>query len=687
MKKIDLRLTGIVISLIIVLFLSYDFKNKLDSLNNNYHNLFDMVYNFNISFKEHLSIVKKSVINLQFNNDSFVKHEAGLKKFQNNFMELDKKIKKDYPLLFKEFDTYIKESEDLKINTFEFVKINSQIKNSLMILDRNLQTNLNKYDKEYLKKLILIINEFKRLKNDIDGNSQISASLTNYFKNYKDDSPIYQFNNIHINLLSKSIGKFKYLFKNIENSIVLNRIEKMQHALQKDTLILKNNISKQFYMIVTISFLFCIVIIFLVINLKKDALKILTLKKRNEKALRTDKLTGLNNKIAFNYDIKKLEHKSLILLDITDFNSINAIAGYKGGDNILKQFSNFLLNFFKNYENYHIYRVGVDQFLLVLGGKNKTEITHILNDLINKIESTIFKYKNLDLQLYIQAGIALNSKSLRNAEIAIKNTKNSFEKISFFNDSMNEDKQSIKSNIEMLKKLETAMLNDKVKPFFQPIVDLKNKETIKYEALVRLIDEDNKPISPYFFLELSKKPKRYSKITQLVIKKSFEFVKETNSSVSINLSYQDINDPATLDFIVQKLQKNTELAKYITFELLESDDIDNYDNLLKFSEMIKEFGCLLAIDDFGSGYSNFTHLFNIEPDIAKIDASLIKDIDNNKRSYDIVKALVQLCKESNIQTIAEFVENEKIDSIITQMGIDFGQGYFYSPPKDLLKSS
>ena len=102
---------------------------------------------------------------------------------------------------------------------------------------------------------------------------------------------------------------------------------------------------------------------------------------------------------------------------------------------------------------------------------------------------------------------------------------------------------------------------------------------------------------------------------------------------------------------------------------------------------IKSNGCKLAIDDFGSGYSNFNHLFNMKPDILKLDGTLIKDINTNKNSKNILKAMVMLAKESGIQTVAEFVDNQEVDELITNIGLDFGQGYYYSPPQDLLKKS
>jgi EAL domain-containing protein (putative c-di-GMP-specific phosphodiesterase class I) len=91
-------------------------------------------------------------------------------------------------------------------------------------------------------------------------------------------------------------------------------------------------------------------------------------------------------------------------------------------------------------------------------------------------------------------------------------------------------------------------------------------------------------------------------------------------------------------------------------------------------------GVLIAIDDFGSGFSNFTHVFKLEPDILKIDGSLIKNIDNDKKSYEFVKSIVQLAKALQIETLAEFVSSEEIFKITYDLGIDYFQGYYFSAP-------
>ena len=100
-------------------------------------------------------------------------------------------------------------------------------------------------------------------------------------------------------------------------------------------------------------------------------------------------------------------------------------------------------------------------------------------------------------------------------------------------------------------------------------------------------------------------------------------------------------------------------------------------------KQLKQYGCQLAIDDFGSGFANFEYLLRFNPDVIKIDGSLIKNIQQDKDARLIVKTVVNFAKEAGIKTVAEFVDSQAADTIVTELGVDFGQGYFYSQPQDL----
>jgi EAL domain-containing protein (putative c-di-GMP-specific phosphodiesterase class I) len=232
--------------------------------------------------------------------------------------------------------------------------------------------------------------------------------------------------------------------------------------------------------------------------------------------------------------------------------------------------------------------------------------------------------------------------------------------------------------------IKSAIEDSRIVSYFQPIVDNKTKEIVKYESLVRLIDSDNKVISPYFFLETSKKSDYYPKITNIVMEHSFSILKNCNVDISINLSAIDIEQKTTRESILKLLEKNKEYTSRVVFELLEDESVKEFDVIKKFITTVKSYGVKIAIDDFGAGYSNYERLLDYQPDILKIDGCLIRNIESSSYSLSAVKSIVTFAKEQKIQTIAEYIENEAIFNIIKEIGVDFSQGYYFGKPEPLL---
>ena len=198
-----------------------------------------------------------------------------------------------------------------------------------------------------------------------------------------------------------------------------------------------------------------------------------------------------------------------------------------------------------------------------------------------------------------------------------------------------------------------------------------------------MIDEDGATIAPFYFLDISKKTKKYFDITKLVIAQSFEMFKTNEIEFSINLSVMDIAEPQILDYIVMMLQRYS-IGSRVVFEIVESEYIENFNIVTSFIDEVKKYGCKIAIDDFGTGYSNFEYLIKLKADYLKIDGSLIKNINTDYNAFLVVSTIVEFSKKLNMQTIAEFVENEEVFKIVQQLGIDYSQGYYFSTPKDKL---
>jgi EAL domain-containing protein (putative c-di-GMP-specific phosphodiesterase class I) len=118
----------------------------------------------------------------------------------------------------------------------------------------------------------------------------------------------------------------------------------------------------------------------------------------------------------------------------------------------------------------------------------------------------------------------------------------------------------------------------------------------------------------------------------------------------------------------------------VTFELLESEKVNDFNKVVHFFNEIKRYGAKVAIDDFGSGFSNFSYIIKLNPDFIKIDGSLIKDIDKDKNAQIVVETIVNFSKKLGIKTVAEFVHSSTVLSTVKQLGINYSQGYFIDMP-------
>jgi EAL domain-containing protein (putative c-di-GMP-specific phosphodiesterase class I) len=230
------------------------------------------------------------------------------------------------------------------------------------------------------------------------------------------------------------------------------------------------------------------------------------------------------------------------------------------------------------------------------------------------------------------------------------------------------------------KELKKAIKNDKLVPYYQPIINNQTKEIDKYETLIRLIDDDGKIISPFFFLDVAKHSKQYHYITRTIIDKSFETFSSLKYNFSINLTIEDILDKQIQKYLFNAL-KYYNIGERVVFEIVEDEGIENFDIINEFIIKVRKFGCKIAIDDFGTGYSNFEYLIKLKADFIKIDGSIIKNLETDKSARILVTTIVVFAKKIGMKTIAEFVENEKIQELVIELGIDYSQGYYFGEPQ------
>lgn len=410
--------------------------------------------------------------------------------------------------------------------------------------------------------------------------------------------------------------------------------------------------------------------------------------KVNEKTLELreqlyiDTLTGLPNRYSMFNDIVETSDGALLIINIDDFKEINDFFGHIAGDNILKKFSNRLKNMFKDNEYIKLKRLSGDEFALLFVQKPPLEsFVKSAEKLIKDVEKMIFLYKKNEISIRVTIGGAYQIDSaLEKADIALKSAKRERKSFLLYDEKLNIEEQ-YKDNMEWVKKLKKAIEQDMIVPYFQPIFDNKSEKIISYECLIRLIESNGNVVSPYLFLTIAKKSRLYSELTKIMIEKSCQYFEHIDYDFSVNLSVDDILDKDMVKYIKQKIKKYS-VANKIIFEILESEGIENYEEVSFFISEMKKLGCRIAIDDFGSGYSNFEHLLKLDIDYIKIDGTLIKNLDKDVNAQVVVETIVGFAQRLNILTVAEFVHNEAVFIKARELNVSRSQGFFLGTPEE-----
>jgi diguanylate cyclase (GGDEF)-like protein len=469
---------------------------------------------------------------------------------------------------------------------------------------------------------------------------------------------------------------------------------------------LKDKIAKDTKFIITTSSILLIVFSILSLFLSRSIISIynkykqdiikkeMDLENKNKELisqLYTDELTGLKNRKALMKRLKRVQYPMVMIIDIDSFKNINELYGVETGNEILKQLAKKLKIFSQgNGYGFDLFRIGSDEFALL----NDKEILDIeyYEECVEKLLLTVKTSRffvshiqeNIDIDITI--GISLdNSNSLKKADIALQRAKNDKKSYLCYSKTIDSTKE-IENIISWKKEIIKAIKEEHITPYFQPIVD-KNGNIIKYECLIRLLKEKDgllKAYSPQNFLDIAIKTKLYPQLAKIVLEKSFAMFSGKGIDFSVNLSTSDIVQKETLHFIKDKL-KEYDVKDHLIFEITESEGIDDFKNVKEFIDEVKKMGIKIAIDDFGSGYSNFTHILNIDPHYLKIDGTLIKSIDKDSNSLAIVKTIVIFAKELGIKTIAEYVHSREIFDIVKKTGVDEFQGYYFGKSEPKLK--
>jgi diguanylate cyclase (GGDEF)-like protein len=394
-----------------------------------------------------------------------------------------------------------------------------------------------------------------------------------------------------------------------------------------------------------------------------------------------DTLTKLQNVEELKYFLKHSNGSSLsiLLLKIDGLNKINNAFGIDTGDEVIIKCADLLSIHIP--VNGTLYRVGGGEFALLLNKPNDNQEAGLAKQIQSFFNFEFITLDEIEIKISISVGIAsgVGLEVLKNATLALLEAKKvGRNKLSSYQQN-SEAEARIKNNFAWQQKIKVALEDGGLVPYFQPIQNNATGKITKYEALIRLQTADG-VAGPAQFLEAAKESGFLSQITRIVIGESFKVFSGSSYELSLNVTEDDLADDSFVDFLQQKFKFYNINPQLVSLEILEGIDTNMSGSCMGTIMKLKELGCMIVADDFGTEHSNFKRLLDLRIDIIKIDGSFIKNLDTDVTSQKIVAAIVMFANSISAKTVAEFVHNEQIQKIVEKYGIDYSQGYFIGEP-------
>lgn len=324
----------------------------------------------------------------------------------------------------------------------------------------------------------------------------------------------------------------------------------------------------------------------------------------------------------------------------------------------------------------YFYSYGDNGLLMAAGESLKdddfVECIKTAFDFLNKIMCQDFKLS------YECAVVMHEEDALQKADTALQygaKSKNSF----VVYNQVQEEVADMKEEMRILQVVREALVQDGIAPYFQGIYDNRKGRIEMYEALIRIKDAQGNLYYPGQFLSIAKEYDLYEALSVIMVRKVMSMFLHKNIKVTINLNVQDIYDEDMIEMLFHYLKQADHPENYV-FELVESEEVQDYQYIEQFAGRIHEHGAKIAIDDFGSGFSNLLHIIKINADILKIDGEIIKVVCQDENCRKFVTMINEWCKNTGKEVVGEFVENENIQQIMEKIGIAHSQGYYFAKP-------
>ncbi len=417
-----------------------------------------------------------------------------------------------------------------------------------------------------------------------------------------------------------------------------------------------------------------------------------------------DAMTGLMNRAGFEAQLheawKSLESADdahqVIYFDLDNLQLVNDTFGRRAGDEVIMRFARMLDNDLPR--SAVLSRLTGDDFCILLTHADGDAGLELAQKVREKGQSLRYLEGDKSLQITISIGVSEFNRrsgdegaSLTAARMACEAAKDhGRDRIEVYDD-QNQSIMRRHDDMQLVAQIQQTLDADGFALMAQPISSLTGGSDVpRYEILLRMKDDAGSAVPRPAFFSAAERYQLMPQVDRWVVSKTIaslaehpEVIRDAGAVFSVNLSGQSLSDDDILEFIEQEIEEAGLPATSLGFEVTESAAVSNLTKAQEFITALRERGCSIALDDFGAGLSSFAYLKNFAVDILKIDGGFIRDISENRISESMVAAITQVAKVMELETVAEYVENEKTRKLVAGLGVHYAQGHAIGKPLPL----
>ena len=417
-----------------------------------------------------------------------------------------------------------------------------------------------------------------------------------------------------------------------------------------------------------------------------------------------DALTGLANRRRFRGELEQQiafyarygGQGAVLILDVDHFKHVNDTAGHQAGDNVIRNIAELLRA--RARVSDAVARLSGDEFAVLLPQTDREGAIRFAEDLRREVrlQSTTTE----PTPITVSIGVAMfggetedgGEPALVAADLAMYEAKEQGRDRVVLVDEPGEVKAHPRTGLSTSARIRDALVRDRLVLYQQPIVDLRTGKAKRHELLLRIQEENGELLPAGRFIQTAEQFGMVQELDRWVVGQAVamldKFYADSNGEknpkppfgLHVNLSGSSITDASVLEFIERLFDTTDAFPGAITFEITETAAIRNFETAAAFADRLTEFGCEVAIDDYGVGFGPFYYLKHLPFDLIKIDGDFIRDLPRNDADQLTVKAIVEIARGLGKKTIAEYVEEPSTVGLLRELGVDMAQGFHLGKP-------